>query len=133
MEILAHPRQARNGRIHRIVKEASRAGFGRLLDAGVAIYEYQAGLLHAKMMTVDGIWGTIGSANLDNRSLALNDELNLVVYNREMVGHLDRVFAADLTRSPPIGSERWRSRGLWERLIELLTTPAQTWPVREQL
>lgn len=118
---------------HKIVKEASRAGFSRLLDAGVAIHEYQAGLLHAKMMTVDGVWGTIGSSNLDNRSLALNDELNLVVYNREMVAQLDRVFAADLTRSRPISSERWQSRGLWERLIELLSTPAQTWPVREQL
>lgn len=61
MEILAHPRQARNGRIHRIVQEASRAGFGRLLDAGVAIYEYQTGLLHAKMMTVDGVWGRSGA------------------------------------------------------------------------
>jgi cardiolipin synthase len=118
---------------HKIVKEASEAGFGRLLDAGVAIYEYQAGLLHAKMMTVDGAWGTIGSSNLDNRSLALNDELNLVVYNREIVGHLDRVFAADLAHSRPIDAERWQSRGVWKRFMELLTTPAQTWPVREQL
>jgi cardiolipin synthase A/B len=118
---------------HKIVKEASEAGFSRLLNAGVEIYQYQAGLLHAKMMTIDGVWGTIGSANLDNRSLALNDELNLVVYNREVVGRLDRVFAADLAHSRPIDSERWQSRSLWKRLMELMSTPAQTWPVREQL
>ena len=52
-----------------IVRQASRSKFGELLKAGVEIYEYQAGLLHAKVMTVDGIWATIGSTNLDSRKI----------------------------------------------------------------
>jgi cardiolipin synthase len=100
------------------VRKASRAGFGRLLDGGVEIYEYQSGMLHAKTMAVDGIWGTVGSANLDNRSLALNDEMNLVAHDREFVAHLEKVFGDDLAHSRPINPQRWRTRGLWERFRE---------------
>src|SRR5712692_10543592 len=88
-----------------IVRHASRSKFGPLLEAGVEIYEYQAGLLHAKTMTVDGIWATIGSTNLDTRSFALNDEVNAVVYHNEVVGRLEQVFADDLTRSEEHTSE----------------------------
>jgi cardiolipin synthase A/B len=80
-----------------IVRQASRSKFGDLLKAGVEIYEYQAGLLHAKTMTIDGIWATIGSTNLDTRSFALNEELNAVVYDKEVVGKLEKIFADDLT------------------------------------
>src|SRR5207244_9135775 len=67
---------------HNIVRQASRAQFGRLLKAGVEIYEYTPALLHAKTMVIDGVWATIGSTNLDNRSLALGEELNVIVYDR---------------------------------------------------
>src|SRR5207247_120699 len=59
---------------HNIVKQASRAELGRLLEAGVEVYEYRAALLHAKTMVVDSRWATVGSTNLDRRSFALNDE-----------------------------------------------------------
>ena len=65
---------------HAIVKKVSRAGFEPLFAAGVEIYEYQAALLHAKTMVIDGLWSTIGTTNFDNRSFALHEELNLVVY-----------------------------------------------------
>lgn len=61
---------------HNIVRQASRGQFGRMLRAGIEIWEYRAALLHAKTTVIDGIWSTIGSTNLDNRSFALNDELN---------------------------------------------------------
>jgi cardiolipin synthase len=86
-----------------IVRQASRAKFGELLEAGVEVYEYQAGLLHAKTMMIDGVWATIGSTNLDSRSFALNEELNLVVYDRDVVGRLEKVFADDLAHSRKIG------------------------------
>jgi cardiolipin synthase len=111
-----------------IVRHASRAKFGRLLEAGIEIYEYQAGLLHAKTMTVDGIWATIGSTNLDTRSFALNEEVNAVVYHDEVVGELERIFVEDLTYSRKIELERWQSRGLMDRLLEVLSLP-----VRHQL
>jgi cardiolipin synthase len=113
---------------HEIVKDASRAGFGRLMDAGVEMYEYQAGLLHAKTLTVDGVWATIGSANLDNRSLALNEEINLVVYDRAVTDRLEKIFENDLAYSRLIDAQRWRVRSLWQRFREFLSIA-----VRDQL
>lgn len=111
-----------------IVRQASRSQFGELLEAGIEIYEYQAGLLHAKTMTVDGIWATIGSTNLDTRSFALNDEVNAVVYHSEVVGQLEKVFADDLTYSKKIELEEWRNRGFVDHLLEVLS-----FPIRPQL
>ena len=100
-----------------IVRQASRSNFGPLLEAGIEIYEYRAGWLHAKTMTVDGIWATIGSTNLDTRSFALNDEVNAVIYHNEVVGHLEKIFADDLTYSRKVDLQRWRNRspitGCW--------------------
>jgi cardiolipin synthase len=106
-----------------LVRHASRARFGELLAAGVEIYEYQAGLLHAKTMVIDGIWATVGSANLDSRSFSLNDELNLVVYSRDVAGQLENVFADDLTHSRKVDYAQWRNRSPFHRLLELLSLP----------
>ena len=108
-----------------IVRQASRSQFGHLLEAGIEIYEYQAGLLHAKTMTVDGIWATIGSTNLDTRSFALNDEVNAVMYHNEVVGQLEKVFAEDLTYSKKVDLEKWRSRGFFDHLLEILSIPVR--------
>ena len=111
---------------HELVVAASSAGFGRLLDAGVEIYEYQSGLLHAKTMTIDGVWAMVGSANLDNRSLALNDEISLIAYDREIAERLEKVFEEDLTHAQPTDPENWRERGLWRRFLEFLTVPVRS-------
>ncbi len=108
---------------HEIVAAASSAGFGRLLDAGVEIYEYQAGLLHAKTMTIDGAWAMVGSANMDNRSLALNNEISLIACDREVAGRLESVFEEDLTHSRPVDLQKWRARSLWRRFWESLSVP----------
>jgi len=108
---------------HEIVATASRAGFGRLLDAGVEIYEYQSGLLHAKTMTIDGVWAMVGSANMDNRSLALNNEISLVAYDRDVAGRLQSIFEEDRSHSQPVDARRWRARSLWKRFWEFLSVP----------
>ena len=108
---------------NRIVRHASRAGFGELFEAGIEIYEYQAGLLHAKTMVIDGVWSTIGSTNLDTRSFALNEEVNLVVYSHDVAVRLERVFADDLGYSHRIDPQTWRERGIADRLLELLSLP----------
>ncbi|HYL82249.1 MAG TPA: phospholipase D-like domain-containing protein [Candidatus Acidoferrum sp.] len=108
---------------HILVKPASRREFGRLFQAGVEIYEYQPALLHAKTMTIDGRWSTIGSANFDNRSFALNDELSAVIYSRDVAAGLDRAFADDLLHAKKLEYGKWRRRGLMERLFELFTIP----------
>ena len=111
-----------------LVRQASRSKFGELFGAGIEIHEYEAGLLHAKTMIVDGIWATIGSTNLDNRSFALNEELNVVVYDKEVSNRLEGVFADDLAHSRKIHPRRWRARGLVDRLLELLSLP-----IRDQI
>ncbi len=108
---------------HNIVRQASRSELGRLLTAGVQIYEYRAGLLHAKTMVIDGVWATIGSTNLDRRSFALNDELNLVVYNAVVARQLQQIFEADIQESSKVTYERWRRRGVFSRFLELLAIP----------
>jgi cardiolipin synthase len=111
---------------HNVVRAASRHGFGRLLLAGIEIYEYQAALLHAKTMVVDGVWATVGSTNFDNRSFALNDELNVVLYDRAVVERLVTAFEADLAHSRRVTYEAWQNRGLRTKLLERLVLPIES-------
>jgi cardiolipin synthase len=124
-----HVRVLVPGRIdHNLVRQASRRGFGKMLKAGVEIYEYRAALLHAKTMVVDGVWATVGSTNLDNRSFALNDELNVVTYSRAVARRMEAIFYQDLEHSQQVEYKGWRRRGLVDRALELLTIP-----IRDQL
>jgi len=108
---------------HNLVRQASRARFGELLRAGVEIYEYTPALLHAKTMVIDGAWATIGSTNLDNISFAVNDELNLIVYDRALARQLEQSFDDDVRLSSRVSYEAWKSRGLGARLLEVLALP----------
>ena len=110
---------------HNLVRQASRSELGRLLRAGVEVYEYRPAMLHAKTMVVDSRWATVGSTNLDRRSFALNDEINLVVYNQSVAGRLERVFQDDLTRSTQVTLESWKDRGFVSRLLEMLSLPVR--------
>jgi cardiolipin synthase A/B len=113
---------------HNLVRQASRSAFGRLLKGGVLIYEYRPALLHAKTMVIDGIWATVGSTNLDHRSFALNEELNVVVYDSDIAARLEEVFQQDLANSKQVTYRDWSDRGLTSRFLELLS-----WPLREQM
>jgi len=108
---------------HNIVRQASRRQFGELLRAGVQIYEYAPALLHSKTMVIDGVWATVGSTNLDNRSFAVNDELNVIVYNRGVAQRLEAVFADDVAHSRQITLEDWKKRGITAKLLETLALP----------
>jgi cardiolipin synthase len=109
-----------------LVHYAGRGALGALLEAGIRVFEYKAALLHAKTMVVDGVWATVGSTNLDRRSFELNEELNLTVFDARVAGELERVFARDLEQTEEITYERWRSRGLRQRLFELFAVPARS-------
>jgi cardiolipin synthase A/B len=108
---------------HQVVRQASRATWGDLLRGGVRIYEYKPALLHAKTIVIDGVWATVGSTNLDNRSFALNDELNVVTYDRGVAERLDATFRDDLAYSEQVTYERWKRRGVKARLFEWLVSP----------
>jgi cardiolipin synthase A/B len=111
---------------HPLVRHAGRRQFGRLLEAGIQIHEYSAALLHAKTIVIDGIWATVGSTNLDYRSFRLNDELNLVAYDREFAAELEKVFREDLAHAERIDLETWRDRSVRGRLFELLAIPIES-------
>lgn len=99
-----------------------RNGYGKLIENGVKIYEYQPTFIHAKTMVADRVWGTIGSANFDNRSFSLNDEFNLNFYDREIARRLETIFLKDLGRSRLISYEKWAARPYRERSIGWLAS-----------
>jgi cardiolipin synthase len=101
-----------------IVRRASRSTWGELLRAGVEIYEYQPTFYHVKVMTVDGLWVTVGSTNFDTRSFSTNDEANLNVYDRAFAQAQEAIFGADLERSRQITLEQWERRPFTEKLYE---------------
>ena len=101
------------------VKDASREGYQQLLDWGIEIYEYEPTMMHVKAMMVDGIWSVFGSANFDNRSFELNDELTVAVQDPELAAALTRDFEADLKRSTRIDPAAWPNRSLWQKTREL--------------
>jgi cardiolipin synthase len=108
------------------VRRASRSTWGELLRAGVEIYEYQPTFFHVKVMTVDGVWVTVGSTNFDTRSFSTNDEANLNVYDRAFAQAQEKIFAEDLKRSRRITLEEWERRPftekLWEHTMGLLSS-----------
>ena len=103
---------------HRLVYWASRSYFQELLEAGVEIYQYQKGILHAKIATVDGSTAFVGSANFDIRSFELDLEVTAAIYDRELVNKLEKDFEQDLSESEQVKLDEFRERGLRARLLE---------------
>jgi cardiolipin synthase len=101
-----------------IVRHAGRASYDALLAAGVRVYEWQPTTLHAKTFVVDGEWSTVGSMNFDNRSLALNDEANLMVLDKAVGERMTQIFLADLQSSEEITAATFRQRSWIQRLME---------------
>jgi cardiolipin synthase A/B len=102
----------------RFVQLAGESSYERLLDCGVKIWRFQPSMLHAKIMTVDGIVSNVGSANLNARSTELDEEINLVALDPDLVRTLDAQFDEDLERSEPIIAGEWEHRSLPRRLFE---------------
>jgi cardiolipin synthase len=101
-----------------VVRRASRARWGKLLEAGVEIFEYQPTMFHCKVMVVDDFLVSTGSTNFDNRSFRLNDEANLNIYNAEFAAQMRAVFEKDLAKSHRITLEQWQQRPLTEKIME---------------
>ncbi|HXG89996.1 MAG TPA: phospholipase D-like domain-containing protein [Vicinamibacterales bacterium] len=94
--------------------------YGRLLEAGIDIMEYDRTLLHHKTMVVDGVWSTIGTTNFDSRSFAHNEENNVCFYDRDVAKQLDDIFENDVQHCTKIELESWQRRGLWRKLQEFV-------------
>ena len=97
---------------------AGRSYYHELISHGVRVYEYQPAMMHAKTMVIDGAWSVIGSMNFDSRSLAFNDETNLLVLDRRFGAHMDSVFLDDLRCGDEMTSAVLARRAWWQRILE---------------
>ena len=109
----------RGVRVRIIVPESSDSAFGRaaarsrwgpLLDGGVEFYQYTGAMFHCKTMVVDGVLVTVGSANFDNRSFSINDEVTLNVLDRDVADQHERIFGDDLKRCHRLDPEAFKHR-----------------------
>lgn len=102
----------------RPVMYAGQSYYERLLQAGVRIHELEGAILHAKTAVIDGVLSTVGSSNLDWRSLTANNEVNAVVYGEAFGASMQRMFERDVAASSEIHLDAWRRRGPWQRFLE---------------
>ena len=107
----------------RFVQLAGEREYGALLEGGIRVWNFQPSMLHAKVMTVDGCVVNIGSANLNMRSVALDEEINVVVIDEELTTTLEEHFDEDLDRSVRIEPGRWERRSSTQRMAEAVVRP----------
>jgi len=100
------------------VQWAGRSYYMELLEAGVRIFEYDPAMMHAKTTVVDSAWSIVGSANLDERSMELNEENVLGIADRDLAQTIEEGVEADLARSREIKLEEWRKRSILKRGLE---------------
>jgi cardiolipin synthase len=98
--------------------QAGRAYYEDLMESGVKIYERQDAILHAKTAVIDNVWSTVGSSNLDWRSILFNNECNAVILGDVFGQQMEGVFRDDMTQSQWIDPEKWRQRPFLEMLDE---------------
>jgi cardiolipin synthase len=98
------------------ILQAGRAHYARLMASGIEIYEERRALLHAKTLVIDGVLSTVGSSNWDYLSFALNDELNVVIIDRDFGARMRAQFEDDIARAERIDPQQWAHRPLKQRL-----------------
>ncbi|UFU05267.1 phospholipase D-like domain-containing protein [Ruania halotolerans] len=108
---------------HVIADWAARTYYTQLLKAGVELWLFRGAMVHAKTMTVDGRWSTIGTANIDRMSMTGNFEVNLEIYDDALAEHMEQVFATDLTNASQLTLAQWSKRRPITRALEQLIKP----------
>ena len=96
----------------------SRRHFYELLEAGIRIFRYKQIMIHSKTATMDGLWSTVGTANIDRLSLLGNYEINLEIYSREFAARMERMFELDKTNAEELTLEDWKNRPLPAKVVE---------------
>ncbi|MFN2507777.1 MAG: phospholipase D-like domain-containing protein, partial [Chthoniobacterales bacterium] len=109
-----------------LTQSAGRTAYGRMLEGGVKIFEYQPTMIHGKSMVVDGVFSMLGSSNLDPRSSEINEELDLVVYDEGFARSMETAFEKDQAQSREYTLQEFKNRSLWERVTEYLAIPFRT-------
>lgn len=112
---------------HPIVIEAARWHYGSVLRAQVRIYERLHAVLHSKTATIDDIWSTVGSSNLDWWSIARNNEINVVIVGRTFALQMNAAFVSDREQSLEITRSAWSHRSITQRVDEFCGWVVQRW------
>jgi cardiolipin synthase len=105
---------------HPYVRHLSNSMEGSLLKNGVEIYEYEASMIHTKVMLVDRMWSVVGSTNFDHRSFGLNDEVNIAALDVQLAARLLQDFESDLEQSKRLTYEDWQKRSVITRVLDSL-------------
>lgn len=100
------------------VDYAVRSYYSDLLKAGIEIYQYSKGLIHAKTMVCDAKIAMVGTANMDSRSFDLNFEVNAIVYDKQTANDLATIFYDDLKDSVKLNEKEWPKRSVIQKFIE---------------
>ncbi len=103
-----------------LVRKVGRTRWRKMIEAGIKFYEYQPSRYHCKYMVVDEYLSCVGSSNLDNRSLRLNEEANLNILDRGFAADHLEIFERDKACSRRISLEEWRARPIGEKIVGLL-------------
>ncbi|HET7436895.1 MAG TPA: phospholipase D-like domain-containing protein [Thermoanaerobaculia bacterium] len=107
----------------RVARLASHAVYGELLQDGVRIFEYRPAMLHAKTVTVDGMWCTVGSANLDACGLRFNLESQIATCDAGFVRAVSDSFSGDLLNADEVTAAAWQRRSIARRAGDHLARP----------
>ena len=105
---------------HLFVHSCSLSYIGELLESGVRCFEYRKGFIHSKVMTMDGIVTSVGTANMDIRSYKLNFEVNAFIYNGDVTAEFDKQFNIDIDDCTEITLEIYKNRGIYREFKSLL-------------
>jgi cardiolipin synthase len=101
-----------------LVLHAARARYAQLLEAGVQIHEMSHAVMHAKTAVIDGVFSSVGSSNMDWRSIVGNNEIDVIVLGDDFGQQMQALFARDVAASKAIQAEQWARRGIGQRLLE---------------
>ena len=104
-----------------LLRYASYSYVKQCLDAGIKIYFYEPGMLHAKVVVIDDEFVTTGSTNFDFRSFEHNFEGNLLLYSKDFNQRMTRIMHDDMMQSTRISLRAWRRRSMWQKALESLT------------
>jgi cardiolipin synthase A/B len=110
-----------------LMLHAGRSYYGQLLDAGVRLHEVEHAMMHAKTAVIDDVLATVGSSNLDWRSIVDNNELNVIVLGEDFGAEMKALFERDRQASREVTLAQWRQRGIGRRALETVGRIAERW------
>jgi cardiolipin synthase len=102
----------------KIVFYSSRSYMTELLEAGIKVFFYKKGFPHSKLLLVDGILSSVGTANMDIRSFDQNFEVSALIYDQEIATNLQNRYFNDLQNSVEINISDWEKRPRWDQIRE---------------